>query len=177
MTAPSTGFTFSEQIYRLNSVFDPDFTGGGHQPLYYDQVSPLYTNYLVHAVKVDVTFTNPGVDGMMGAVSCGFDSLGTATLSTLMERPMTKVYYINNTGSQFARYRDYLPCHKVLGMTKQQYADDVNNTGAPISTNPSTVAFFRVGVASDTTSQPVINVIIRLVFYVQFWNRDAPTQS
>lgn len=40
--------------YILNGLFDPNFTGGGHQPLYFDQYMQLYNHYLVIGAKVMV---------------------------------------------------------------------------------------------------------------------------
>jgi hypothetical protein len=78
--------------FRMNSLYDPDFTGGGVQPTTFDQWMTLYTRYRVVACDVDVklmeasappatfggvmapsadavpTLTYAGVGGMRGAV-------------------------------------------------------------------------------------------------------------
>lgn len=48
------------QVYRINSCYDPDLTGIGKQPRYWDQLanSNLYQLYLVHSVTYKVTFIN-----------------------------------------------------------------------------------------------------------------------
>lgn len=51
---PSAGA--ADHIFRLNSIFDPDSTGVGHQPAYHDQWDGLYANYRVLACKYQVTF-------------------------------------------------------------------------------------------------------------------------
>lgn len=42
--------------YRLstNGMYDPNHTGGGHQPLYFDQFVTLYDHYVVLASKIKV---------------------------------------------------------------------------------------------------------------------------
>ncbi len=45
-------------VYRLNSLFDPDFTGVGHQPIGFDQLMPMYDHYKVIGARVRVTFSN-----------------------------------------------------------------------------------------------------------------------
>lgn len=50
---PGAG-TYTGQIHRLNSLFDPDYTGVGHQPRGFDQLALLYSRYRVNAVKVEV---------------------------------------------------------------------------------------------------------------------------
>lgn len=49
----------SDQItFRANSLFDPEYATGGHQPLYFDQYSELYANYKVLGAKINVTGAN-----------------------------------------------------------------------------------------------------------------------
>lgn len=50
----TTGITGNEVAFRLGSLFDPNFTGGGHQPWGYDQMVLLYQQYQVYKVKVAV---------------------------------------------------------------------------------------------------------------------------
>lgn len=44
------------QRFRANGMYDPDQTGVGHQPLYYDQISALYNHWKVIGAKISVTF-------------------------------------------------------------------------------------------------------------------------
>ncbi|QBX89277.1 capsid protein [Apis mellifera virus-8] len=50
-TGIPSGYTF-----RANSMFDPNFTGTGHQPLYFDQYANLYNHYTVIGSKITFTF-------------------------------------------------------------------------------------------------------------------------
>lgn len=43
------------QIYRGNSCYDPDYTGGGQQPVGFDQWSAFYASYMCYASKITVT--------------------------------------------------------------------------------------------------------------------------
>lgn len=42
--------------FRCNGMFDPDATGAGHQPMYFDQLTALYDHYCVIGAKIRVTF-------------------------------------------------------------------------------------------------------------------------
>lgn len=68
-------------------MYDPDFTGTGHQPLYRDQYAAIYNFYSVLCTKVRVTFTNTDVDNPF-LVGCVTDEDATASTSfqTLMEQ-------------------------------------------------------------------------------------------
>lgn len=46
--------------FRMNSLFDPDLTGTGHQPMYFDQLAAVYDRYFVYASTIKVTYTIEG---------------------------------------------------------------------------------------------------------------------
>lgn len=52
--APSTGA--ARHSFRLNSIYDPDFTGVGHQPAFHDRWAQLYQQYRVVSASYVVTF-------------------------------------------------------------------------------------------------------------------------
>lgn len=58
ITTGSTGGVMGSHYFRLNSIFDPDKTGIGHQPLYHDQYAPFYNHYRVKKAVVRVSW-NP----------------------------------------------------------------------------------------------------------------------
>lgn len=55
--------------FRANSIFDPDLTGGGHQPKFHDILQSVYERYAVEACRCEVTIWAPGSSsaGQMGA--------------------------------------------------------------------------------------------------------------
>jgi len=53
----STAGSTVTQTFRMNSIFDPDFTGVGHQPYGHDQWSPLYNTYVVLGSKLKATWS------------------------------------------------------------------------------------------------------------------------
>lgn len=55
---PTTGGVPATHIFRLNSLYDPDYTGIGHQPLGFDQIMPLYNHYTVLGAKVTLIWSN-----------------------------------------------------------------------------------------------------------------------
>lgn len=49
----STGDGF--HYFSCNGLYDPDISGSGHQPLYFDQLMAMYDQYVVVASKITVT--------------------------------------------------------------------------------------------------------------------------
>lgn len=56
-TWTATAYEASYQ-FALNDLFDPDYTGAGGQPTYFDQWAVLYSRYRVLGCRVDLTFDN-----------------------------------------------------------------------------------------------------------------------
>lgn len=56
----------SQYKFRTNGLFDPNFTGTGHQPLYFDQVAAIYNHYTVIRSKITARISN--LDGSAQAL-------------------------------------------------------------------------------------------------------------
>jgi len=82
----STAGGLATQVFSMNSAFDPDVTGIGHQPMYYDRYSAIYNNYRVlgSRIVVEISPTNtvaasgPFIMGINGSFSSA--SLGTSSV-------------------------------------------------------------------------------------------------
>lgn len=42
-------------VFSCNGMYDPDYTGTGHQPYYFDQLSAIYNHYTVIGSKIKVS--------------------------------------------------------------------------------------------------------------------------
>ena len=72
ITLNASGVGLSAHYFSANGMFDPDVTGTGHQPLYYDQWMVNYEHYQVLGSKIKVTAlpsqnagSTPGVFGVV----------------------------------------------------------------------------------------------------------------
>ncbi len=72
-------------VFRLNSVFDPDETGTGHQPKGRDFYAGIYNDYTVVSADYSVTFvTNDSTKKLVGCLITSDASIG-ATFDTQVE--------------------------------------------------------------------------------------------
>jgi len=55
---PGAGGVPVTKVYSWNGLFDPDISGGGHQPLGYDQFISMYDHYTVIGARARITATN-----------------------------------------------------------------------------------------------------------------------
>lgn len=47
-------------VFRMNSIFDPDYTAIGHQPRFHDQIAAIYMKYCVIASKAYIELLSSG---------------------------------------------------------------------------------------------------------------------
>jgi len=85
---PSTGTAGAARFYvfSANSVYDPNVSGAGHQPLYRDEMATVYAKYTVIASYIKITFyQNDGTQQNFGIV-VSKDTTLNADPQTLMEQ-------------------------------------------------------------------------------------------
>nr|QKI29027.1 Cap [Kummerowia striata CRESS virus] len=66
------GTTSYQQVFRANSIYDPDYTGSGHQPYFRDTWASMYDYYSVLACKYTIRMYNAAWD------SQSWTSVGTS---------------------------------------------------------------------------------------------------
>jgi hypothetical protein len=82
----STSGSVGLQTFRWNSVFDPDLSGGGHQPLYLDQFTAVYDNYVVTDAWAVIKFVNTSAAPIIVGVNTDDNTSGSTNLDTLCEQ-------------------------------------------------------------------------------------------
>lgn len=175
-TTGTGGLLGAEQIMRCNSVHDPNFTGTGHSPYGYDQLSPLYRKYKVNAVQVELVYTDPSEDGLY--IAAMFQPPGGAfTLAgkvgyQIKEQPMSITRAISNSGKQVGIIKQYFPISKISGLTKMQHAADIDLFSALVSQNPAAVPLLRFSVGSDRgIANATMIVKAKITYWTTFYER------
>lgn len=78
ITLTGSGLTPVYHVFRASSVYDPDLTGSGGQPMGFDEMAGLYNRYRVLGAKMTIKWA--GNDGGAGAdhmVGCYLDDSGS----------------------------------------------------------------------------------------------------
>jgi len=70
--------SYSTYCFRANSLFDPDFTGGGHQPYGHDQLMEFYNYNRVKSSNIKVRFSPSAVTDL----TPGYMAILTSTSAT-----------------------------------------------------------------------------------------------
>jgi len=171
-------FGTSAQVFRANSLFDPDFTGTGHQPNGFDQLMVAYNHFTVVSARIEVRVVQAGTGGGSiepGAIVVGYSDTGTfmasqADYATCVEKRnvMATGFYgvATSTGNAFV-LRGALNVARLLGKTEQQIVEMANLRGNA-SANPVEGYFFELGLFSFSFNPGAITVVSTIEYDAVF---------
>jgi len=166
----------------MNSLYDPDLSGTGHQPYQFDQIKTMYGTYLVHKCDWTITFFGAAVTGLWVGVSIyntiGGTSVAGFTLDAIKERNLTKMIPLPSTGEQKVTLSGSTNLWDIFGVTKEQYLAEPQAYGSAVSGNPAySVQLECVLVDPAARTSASVLVDADLNFKSQLWAYVPPTQS
>lgn len=167
------------QVFAVNSAFDPDFSGTGHQPSYYDKIAAVYARYFVESFDLDVTISNESATVPINYAICYSDqNIGANTVEELSEAQYSMYGIVGVLASQPIR-RVTLPpmsAAKLMGTTPVNILEADDNMYAAVGASPTDVAWgiIRLGATDLTTA---ITARARCVLTMRIAFKDLLTQS
>lgn len=175
------GLLGTQQAFRLNSLYDPDYTGAGHQPYGFDQMSGLYSMYRVDRAKFEVIFTTPGSANdilAVATVSPGTDSsLTGAALYTAQERPGGIWGICSSAGERRCSLKGSFDLHVISGVPKAKYVAE-ENYASSMSTNPSAISLLSIAAGCvDGTNAVSVAVMVVITYDAVLFNRVTQATS
>lgn len=176
-----------EKVWRLNSLFDPDETGVGHQPYGRDQMAGLYNRYKVLSADVTLTVLNRS-----GTVPTIFAAMLTAPTDTAIlvnqggdavrERPNVQCISLPAFGDAEQVFSFHVNIWDVVGMPYQAFKTQMGDNYAPLqNANPSQVVRLKCaqrdqsGAALSGTSECYVQIDI--VYKAWWFDRLTQIQS
>lgn len=161
--------------YRLNSINDPNLTGGGHQPYGHDELAALYNRYRVFRVDYAISALNS--DGsinysVVAAMPANEQVATFAGVADIMESPRTKfITQAPNAALKVLKGSIFLP--SLTGRTAAAYLAD-DRYQAEFFSNPleSLILNVMAGTITGTsgvggTATNTMNLQISLVYHVE----------
>lgn len=187
MTA-GLGTEYQTYQFRGNSVYDPNFTGTGAQPPYFDQIcgsNALYTQFLVSASKIKLRVSAIGDTFAIGNADVAVTPSQTALASTLwtdiddqLSSKSTRsgaVVRYDNKGPKYIK--NYAKTAAVFDTKDIQ--DQLSIFAGTSSANPTAPWYWIIGAQGmDRTSTTMnLNLLVTLTYYVRFFNLTDQDQS
>lgn len=156
--------------FRLNSLFDPDFAVGGHQPFLFDQWAQFYGSYNVKRCKVTLTIAAVGAI-MRYCLRPTDDTANPTSMNLEIEKPQSKYGVV--TGNIPVRVSAVYSPAQILGVNKTKYnAED--NYSAAVGADPVSQALCNLSCQSaDGTSTGTIVGTIELIMQGTMFDRQA----
>ncbi len=160
-------------VMRMNSIFDPNQTGGGHQPAGHDQWANFYSHYEVLSSSIKAVAFPPDVNPCRLIIG-PTQSLTPILGSILAENAYGKSTYVNNATLGVTNIlKNYISVRKFEGRNTAS----VNFTAA-FGTNPTNSRFWQVSLESLTaTSIADIPLDIEVIYYTKMFGRISLSQS
>lgn len=142
----TTGRTGSDIPFRLNSLYDPYFPAGGHQPLGFDQMAQMYNNYCVWKVEVQVRIVDVSTSG-------------GKTFLAINRRASTAVY--NLSGVKSAQEIQEQPGNTIMdGKVGTTWNDTIMI--ADVEGKPRSAVFTENSFSGSTGSDPIVHPYLSL---------------
>lgn len=168
---------FAVHNFRANSIFDPDQSGIGGQPLGRDQWNDFYQRYQVMASGITVKFIqdqNHGANSNLCVAAS--DGVGVI-LNTLeaQEQPYAKGRVLALTSTKPVTIKNYLTTKRKFGYKDITQED---NLQATMGNNPSEQWYWVVNAGNMTTpTQLSIDANVEVVYYVRMFDRKDLSRS
>lgn len=132
--------------FRANSIFDPDITGSGHQPLSHDQWALFYNHYVVKGCKIVVTFrSNTNIPASYLGIQLNDDTVtditsGSGSVSNVLENQHNRYKLVNQPAAGGLTKLTY-HVNPLKFLNRSKYSTDVK---ASMGANPTEEAVFTV---------------------------------
>lgn len=158
----STGTSASVYRFNLNSIYDPNRTGAGHQPYGHDTFLALYNRYRVIGCSWKI-FTTGYTGAIQVAAQPANEELFTTgtTVSEVRENPRSK-YVVQLPGAPSKLLGGYTSIPSLVGRTKAQYmADDRYQAVFGASPNELSILNVLAGYMDDSVTasgQAILNI-------------------
>lgn len=181
-TETVTGLMGPTHLFRLNSLYDPDLTGTGHQPSGFAEMTAMYNKYCVYGVSCSLSIGNSSdANTLLGYwVQSSSNTLQMVGMNATQigESPGQSAIF-TETQNQTSAWRTvdlgYMSIASIQGRTTQQiFAED--NFAANYTSNPVTVPLLQLSAGSVTLqANKSISVRVEFVFHTKWNQRKAIT--
>lgn len=169
--------SLAKWVLSMNGLYDPDITGTGHQPLYYDTYTSIYNHYTVVSSKLTISYANmyTTTSAEVGVV-LNDDSTATSSYSTIREQSKGKSVLLAplSGGNSVKTLTLNFDCKRDLGF--DPYTSELAKTATNVNAVEDSDAIIWAA-PSDTTSSGTVQAIVMIEYLVLWSELTTPTGS
>lgn len=159
---------FNTYFISANGLFDPNITGGGHQPMFFDQLTALYNHYVVIGSKCTFKFTPAAVTSQALRVACFIEdaaSTSATSVDGVSEQSLAGKTFLLPAGNNTVGTRTlkFSP-KKTFGKSVLANSNLRGNSGG----NPSEQSYFVFSSQGDGLASTIMILTVE-VTYITCW--------
>ena len=180
----AAGIIGSVQTMFLNSLYDPNSSGTGHQPYGFDQLVQFYQQYFVHSCRYQLICSTIGGTAEICVAMQIFPTAGGVTIAGIStdaatEKATVSTFVLGSSGNVRSRsVTGVVKMHQIFGLEPDQYRAQTDQYGAAVTTNPALGAYLEVGIGSYSgAASETAAIQIILDFDAEFWQPKTLAQS
>lgn len=172
------GTVYDRKAFYANSLFGPEGSLAGHQPMYFDQYATLYARYRVLGCSIRVDAINRS--GSQALEYCIWPNTGNSSITSIakmLEQGYAKSIKFVPIAQRVASVaKGYCSTRKCLGLTKAQMAE--KDYSASVGSAPTEIWYWNI-LFNSADGIDLVNASyrVKLVYYCEFYERVEMSQS
>jgi len=161
--AATAGAITSTQVFRANDLFDPDFTGTGHQPMGFDQMMVWYNHFCVVESRIRIVCKNTTASAPTVCLRVDGASTALTVIDRVVENGGLVTEDLENKGAYGAN--KVLSCGvdiaRLQGVSRAAITADPTLRG-DAATSPTEITYFHITMwdTTGTTGSMDVDVIL-----------------
>jgi hypothetical protein len=150
---------------RANSLFDPNASGVGYQPMWFDNMKAIYNSYCVLNARIQVQVINQSASPCR-ACATPMDDQSVPALSYQMQLPYSSYATVGAgvSGNSLAYLDTHVSCAQFAGYSNPTDA----NLRSLVTTSPTESIFFNLQFASTDATTLNLEIMYTIVFDTYF---------
>ena len=152
--------TPANYVFRGNSIFDPNFTGTGHQPMFHDPYSNIYDRYYVTSSTIRVEITTDEAEPIIAVLYPSNASSPIGVIDQAVEQPRS-VFHTKSRNGDKCVLKNSCSSKAIRGV------DILRDDGqsALFSSNPANQWFWHITLQNmDLLTTTTVYINVRILY-------------